>query len=270
MGGSCPDFSIADPNGRCTAYWDVADRQFTESDRIRFDAIVEAGKRGKSAPSSGKSLDMKFVEMKVRQKSKQFSKCGAVPGMLVLAEWAGAIHVTGMDVSVAFEGWPQIGLPLTGKSRSPLLLRSSDGRMVEQSVAGINNHIAAVAIVRSANIQKFKHGLMKFAERVFEKFADSEHAWGLVRQEEARQRSLGVDFDSKTTYLEVYRNRNAHYPWPTELHGPFDQVYDVLPTSMEPILTFDGLCPEREIPLPLSQTQLDIEAIIADPMFRSD
>lgn len=268
VGASNPDFSLEN-NGITLAFWDVADREFTDADQRELQDHCEASERGECLILAGRTKEIDFVKNKVRWKSEQFKKCGSCPGMLVLAEWAGAIHITGNDVSTVMEGWPQLRIE-SGNAGRVELVRSNDGRMNDPKVAQTNNHISAIGIVRQSNVQQHKSGLVSFETRVFERFGNTEHAWSLVNTERARLRGRGVDLEARTTYLEIFLNRKAHHPWPMELCGPFDRIFAVDPGVLEPTLIFDGLAPDFEIPIPLSQTQLDIDAIMKDQMFRAD
>lgn len=261
VGTSNPDFSIADEGGDCTAFWDVADREFTAADRRELESSYEASQRGEREWKSGRTKDMDFIQSKLHDKYRQFKNCGPVPGMLVLAEWAGAVWLNGDYVSIVLEGWPAMRVTLGGEFE-PEFCRGDDGRT--------NSPIAAVGIVRQKNTAYYKFGIHDFHKRTMDRFGNDEHTYGLWMKEEARLRSCGVDLDSKTTYLEIYRNGNARSPWPTELRGPFDQVFDIVSGCLEPILIHNGLAPDVTIPIPMSEAQMDIDAIMASPGFRND
>ncbi|HJP83007.1 MAG TPA: hypothetical protein VJ835_05825 [Fimbriimonadaceae bacterium] len=259
VGKAKPDFSIWEEES-CKAFWEVADRE-TSGEELA--SLENLGLR----VDSGWTESMTFIALKVARKSDQFGKCGNLPGMLVLAEWVGIANPTGSDISVVFEGWPQI--EITPGRPGKFARNTKKAKMVGSEWAPVNNAISAVGILRRTNVEGYKWGLRDFAYRVWAKFDHCEHSAHLIANAQDRIQKCGVDLEHKTAYLQIYRNLRAHNPWPLDLHGPFDQVFDVTPGSLDPINVFDGLAPDARIEIPVSRVQAEIDALANDPNLRS-
>jgi len=242
IGESDPDFRVWHEDGTPFAFWDVADREFTAKDQVEIDRLVvriEAGLPIEAEGGPTKGYD--FVRAKIRRKFLQFKKASPVPGMLVLAEWTGRAQVDPAMMAAALYGWPQITVPLKQLNPTPSLGRADDGKMIEQKMAEDNRYISAIGILQLRPINRYVHGLVQLGKDVLDRFDVSDHAFGLIDQEERRQRAKGIDLDLLSPVLDIYLVSEAHYPWPEEVRGNHDRVYAYDVGTSQYNLISDGL-----------------------------
>ncbi len=235
---------------------DVDGAKFDEERRERSQSF----ERGDIHFSSGPTIQQKALKNTIRDKHKQFSNAGAIPGMLVVCNDHTDFAIRGFDVSTVLEGWPQISVSLNHGDSSPS--RASDGKS--------SSPVSAIGLVRFENADYRKSGLESFANRVLERYMNSAHAFELIEKARHDLRAQGWNFERKDVYLEIYRNRFATTPWPFDFVGPLDRVFDVTFESMYPKLVLDKQEPLKMIPIPKSDTQATIDALMNDPLLRNE
>ncbi len=270
IGGSDPDFSVWDENGRPFAYWDVKDRKFTSEDQERFEVAyrrAEAGLAGEII--SGPDATYDFVRRKMEFKAKQFAKCGSVPGMMVLADWAGCTHPTPEIVGAALEGWPNLIVQMGEGEFEPRLGRSSDGTMWDIPNREVYLGVSAIGFLKFVNVNYFRYGLYAFATQTLQQYENKQYAFELISKAEDKQRSEGINLDYEEPVLDIYLVRDAHYLWPQEVVGQCDTVYSFDKATSSYVLVRDGLAPVEKIVLQSSESQQMIDALTRDPMLRN-
>lgn len=241
LGSRSPDFSCWNAQNQAIAFWEVADFEITQSDRAYVNETFEHYLRGEVYVSSGPTREMSRLAFKIRKKSKQFAESGELPGMLVIPGESGHLLFTESDISVAMFGWPgtRISLP-RGNPQS--FVRTSPGKMNAPDLGDKNSSISAIGLLQYENVFRFKSGLKHSLESAPSDLSISEYfeyySWA-----EREARMLGFDLDLKVPILKIYRNCFAKHPWDMNLCGNYDQVYDVFPDHMYPVLVKDGLAP---------------------------
>lgn len=271
VGTSKPDFSLWS-DGAPVAYWDVTDRQFTAKDHADRDRLIDRMNRGDPPEVvGGPSPAYSTLHSKLRNKSKQFSGASPVPGMLVIADWAFVATFRPDEVAAALYGWPQLIITFGTPRREPQFTRASDGRMVEPSVARKNLNISAISFLTLKLVNRHRYGLDAFMKDVISHFPnDLPHALELAADEEARLQHSGIDLNLEVPVLDVYLTKGAYHPWPQNLFGKYDRVYEYDTSTMGFRLTVDGLAPLTRTPIPASEFQKDIWALLAQPGFRNE
>jgi hypothetical protein len=240
-----------------------------DSDRIKDyllevdQSIAESGRWfGK-----GRTLAMGIVESKIRDKSEQAAACCGVPYMLVMPMDPPCVHNMVSAVEVAMFGWPGLRVEL-GNSNSPMRpCRTTQGKMTNPKWPK-NNCVSAIGLIHEIDINHYRSGLARFTEKAFSQF-QIEVAWSRVDAEEKRLNDQGRLRGNTAMCLAIYLNPFATNPWPLDLIGEFDQVYVASDVNGGFRLTIDGRNPNHEPEFRKSQSQLDIETLIANPLLRN-
>ena len=273
IGLSKPDFSVWQDEATPYAFWDVADREPSAQEEAEVDALIRRLREGTEPATEvqgGPSKGYYFVRSKIRSKYSQFKKAAPIPGMLVLAEWTGRASLDPDMMAAAIYGWPQVIVSPGHPHREPSFARANDGKMVDESVADQNRHVSAIGILNYRQVNYYKHGLNQFTKDVNDRFDDFRHCLDLISQQERRQRSQGLDLDLKAPTLDIFLTLDAHNPWPQELAGTYDRIYEFDPRTHHFALVRDGLAPIVRIPVPASLDQQDIWSVEGLPGLRNE
>lgn len=274
-GQSKPDFTILGTSGQPVAVIDVKDCKETDLDLEIRRSLDEHGHdcRGYDPYS--------HIENAIKRASTQFLGVDPqLPCMVVIADVLGKpsseISVLGAmfgAISISFD-------VVDGGSAEPQVVFGQGGKMVDppQSAGDRgalyleqNRRIGAVAYLKLKPVNALRAGY--FADRIaimdhyLHRLEDSLAAY---EQSHRHYASLGISPDDVEPCLEIYINPLSSVSWPADMHGPFDQVWSLDPTSNTFQMTFNGVEEPSPRPFKKSDTQLAIEDIMSWPNLRSE
>lgn len=161
---------------------------------------------------------------------------------------------------------PQVGLGKGGKMVDAPPAGNLGPLYLEQ-----NRRIGAVSYFKLKPVNALRAGYFADANAIMNYFHDRPQD-GLAAYEQSHRHYAmqGISPDEREPCLEIYINPLSPVPWPTELHGPFDQVWSLDLLSQSFRMTFNGVQEPSPRPIKKSESQLAIEEVMSWPNLRNE
>lgn len=270
-----PDFTILDVTGEFLAVIDVKDCQETDVDREIRQALEEKGHDCRGYDPYD------HIENAIKRASGQFTGVDPkLPCMVVVADILGKPS-SPTAVQGAMFGAISISFDLGRQGTAePRVVFGKGGKMIDPPPSAgdrgplyleQNRRIGAVAYFKLKPVNALRAGYFADRQAIMNHYQDQlDEALEALDQSHRHYASHGISPADVEPCLEIYINPLSPVPWPSDLHGPFDQVWSLDPTSRTFQMTFNGVQEPAPRPIKKSEAQLTIEVIMGSEGWRND